>query len=449
MIEQEITSKLEEAGFEVYIVGGAVRDFILGEIPKDYDFATNAKPNEVIRIFNDKKICVVGKSFKVVLVNDVEIATYRKDLQEVMFNPKHCKPEYAKNITEDLERRDLTINAMAIQVHKTLLNERVILDLHGGINDLNNGVIRLVGDPYTRLNQDPCRILRACRFLAKIEGTFEAETFKALQDCAHYIKSYVEPERIRIEILKAMELKVPSLFFSALHLIGGLKYIFPELDKCFQHDHGKYHKENIGEHCMHAGDVVSSRFPLLRLAAFLHDVGKPKAFKKQGDGSFICHELYGEKIVIERLQNLKFSNKEVATIANLVGSHMLQCRSLKAKGIRRLHKKLADKKVDSRSFIRLKLADRSSNMAKDASRFTPIKELIVNAGIRGYKEEIPFTVKELTISGGELIDYFNLIPGPIVGNLQKYLLNYVIEMGEEFNTRDILLKEAKLILKTI
>ncbi len=450
VVEREIAYTIYKEGFEIYVVGGAVRDFMLGVVPKDYDFATNAKPKELMKLFKNsgKKIVTRGKSFKVVLVEGIEIATYRKDVQEPgKIGAKYCKPEYADSIEEDLKRRDLTFNAMAYKCFDGLPDEKVIIDLHAGYSDLKQGIIRMVGNPYERINQDPCRILRAARFFAAKGKRFDTETLLAMQDCAHYVKKYVEPDRIRIEILKAMELETPSLFFSALHLIGCLKDIFPEMDKCFNHDHGKYHIENIGEHCMHAGDVVSPRFPLLRLAAFLHDCGKPKAFKKQGDGSFVCHELYGGKCTEVNLKKLKFSKAETKQVAQLVFTHMYQCRGLTPKGIRKLHKRLADYSVDPRDFIRLKLADRSSNMCKGPNDWTPIKQLVINAGIRGYVEDIPFTTHDLDVSGGELITNLNLIPGPIVGKLQKHLLMFVIENGEEFNNKKLLLKEAIKYLK--
>jgi len=447
LIEREISYKIHKAGFEVFIVGGAVRDFLLGITPKDYDFATNATPNEILTIFKKygKSVCTVGKAFKVVMVHGVEIATYRKDKQTKMFSAKCCEPTYANSIEEDLERRDLTINAMALRCFDGLLNEKIIIDPFNGARDLKNKIIRMVGNPYERINQDPCRILRACRFLAQIEGTFEQETLQALQNCAHYVKDYVEPERIRIEIMKSMELNTPSLFFSALHLIGALQYIFPEMNDCFNHNHGKYHTETIGEHLLQAGDNISKRFPLLRLAAFLHDVGKPIAFKQQNDGSFIHHEHIGAKIAKKRLKNLKFSNYEVNYITNLIYVHMRQSRNIKSAGKRRLCKKLHDLKIKPRDFVRLKIADRQANVNKGKSEITPIKELLRSVGIKS-KEEIPFTVKNLALKGGEIIEIFNLQPSPLIGNLQKKLLNYVLEKGIEVNKKEILIQKIKTYL---
>ena len=298
---------------------------------------------------------------------------------------------------------------------------------------------------YVSNIRDNCRIIRACRMVAKIEGRFATETLQALQKYSHLVKK-ISPERIRIEILKAMKLKTTSMFFSTLHLTHTLQYIFPELNACFGHTGGKYHIETLDHHMLHAGDSVSSRFPMLKLAAFLHDIGKKKSYDKV-TGSFICHELYGGKIVEDRLTKLKFSKAEVDEVAQLVYCHMLQCRGLSKRGIRRLRKKLTDKGVDPRSYLRLKLADRSSNLKKDPNKFAPIRQLIVNAGIRGYKEEIPFTTHDLAISGGELINILKLTPGPVVGKLQKYLLNYVVDNGEKTNNKETLLNEANKYLK--
>jgi tRNA nucleotidyltransferase/poly(A) polymerase len=439
-IEALVADRLVNNDFECFIVGGAVRDNLLGKQPKDTDFATNATPDQVVALFKDRKVITTGKTFKVVMVDGVEVATYRKDRQNKPFSAKHCKPTYAKTIEEDLSRRDLTINAMTINMRGGAL-----VDIFNGKQDLKEGLIRFVGDPLERIKEDPNRIIRACRFLAKLEGRFEKKSLEVLQNYSHYVKDYIAPERIRIEILKTMELETPSLFFSALHLIGALKYIFPEMDDCFGHQHGKYHLENIGEHLMLAGDIISPRFPLLRLAGFLHDIGKPLAMKIH-DGSCIDHDRLSGEMVEKRLSDLKFSKREIDTITQLVYAHMFTCKNLTPKASRKLQKKLADRKINPKDFLRLRLADRLANLGKNPNQFVPIRELIINCGIRKVEEELPFTVKSLALSGGELITIFDLNPSPIVGKLQKHLLNYVIEEGEEYNIKDKLLEESKKFL---
>lgn len=447
LIDIMIADKLVNNGFECFIVGGAVRDSLLGKEPKDIDFATNATPDQVAALFRDRKVSTNGKTFKVVMIDGVEVATYRKDRQNEMFNAKHCKPTYAKTIEEDLNRRDLTINAMAFNMSEPFdCFDKTMIDPHKGWEDLNKGIIRFVGDPLERIKEDPNRIIRACRFLATLEGRFEKQTLEVLQEYSHYVKDYVAPERIRIEILKTMELETPSLFFSALHLIGALKYIFPEMNDCFNHQHGKYHLETVSEHLMLTGDIISPRFPLLRLAGFLHDIGKPLAMRIH-DGSCLEHDRLGSKMVEKRLGDLKFSKKEIDTITQLVYVHMLTCKNITPKASRKLQKKLADKEINPRDFLRLRLADRLANLGKDPNTFSPIRDLIINCGIRKNEEELPFTVKSLALSGGELIDIFGLTPSPIVGKLQKHLLNFVIENGEEYNNKDKLLTESKKFLE--
>jgi len=440
MIVEEIINRLTSHAFEVYYVGGMVRDHLLHKKAKDIDLCTNARPDQIIKIFSDKKLCVVGKTFKVVIVDGIDIATYRLDRQERLFNAKYCVPEYADNIEDDLSRRDLTCNAMALNV---ITGE--LVDPFGGKNDLKRGIIRFVGNPYDRIKEDPCRILRACRQLAHIEGSFSVSTLRALTDCAHYVKDHIEPDRIRLEILKAMTVKTPSIFFSALYLIGALKYIFPEMCSCFEQEGGHYHGETVGEHCMACGDHISPRFPLLRLAGYMHDIGKPYAYKLAKDGSFKEHENFGGKFTKIYLKSLRFSNEEVATISNLVYAHMRTCRGLSPKAKRRLHKYLADYNVNPRDYIRLKLADRQANMLKDTNTFTPIKELVVAAGIRR-TEPVSFSIKGLAITGGQLIEEFNLKPSPIIGELQKSLLEYVINEGEEVNTYELLKAYAENLL---
>ncbi len=443
-LEDEIVQRLYNAGFEVFLVGGAVRDMLRDLPPKDFDYATNAKPEEVQKIFSDKKIAVVGKRFKVTIVEGVEVATYRKDNQTKLFSAKYCEPVYAKTIEEDLARRDLTINAMAINAVT-----KEFIDIYGGEEDLRNGIIKFVGVPINRIQQDPNRIIRACRFLAELQGSFTPETLQVLIECSTYVKRHVEPNVVRKEILKALGTKEPSIFFSALHLIGALKYVFPAMDLCFNHTGGKFHPETIGEHLMSAGDNVSAKYPLVRLAGYLHDCGKPSAFEQAGDGSFISHEHIGIKLTEKYLKKLRFSNDEVEIVKQLVGAHMRTCLGLTPRGMRRLKKFLSDRSIKPRDYIRLKLADRLANMDRSPTEIGPVRGMIINAGIRDSEEELPLTVKNLAVSGGELIVKFCLVPGPKVGILHRMLLEFVVEEGTEYNTYPHLVNQAEIYLKEL
>lgn len=436
-----IVKRLQDNGFECFVVGGYVRDKLLDITNKDVDLCTNCTPDELEQLFKGDKISKVGKQFLVTIINNVEVATYRTDVQTELFKAKFCTPKPTLSLREDILRRDLTINSLVLD---PFTNE--LIDFVDGEQDLKNGIIRFVGNPYDRIVEDPARIIRACRFLAKLEGSFSVETLQALKDNAYLVKD-IEPDRIRLEIMKVMRCKTPSIFFSALFLIGALDYIFPELSKCFNFTGGKYHKELVGEHCLLACDNISPRFVLLRVAALLHDIGKVKTFNTE-DFSFLGHEAVSARLAKEYLTKLKFSNIEIKEVVGLINAHMRVCRGLTPKGIRRLRKYLFDAEVDPRGFLRLKLADRAANMSRTKNERSPIRDLIINAGIRSTEEYI-FSLKDLAISGGDLIKEFNLIPGPVVGNLHKALLEFVVEEGQDFNTYEILLNQAKEYLKTV
>ncbi len=436
-----ITGRLIDNGYAAYLVGGVFRDLSIGKEPTDYDIATNATPDELIKLFSDKKVNTVGKSFGVVLIDNVEVATFRKDRFNERLNAKSCSPIFAETIEEDLARRDLTINAIAVDI-----KEGEVIDKHGGINDIENRIIRFVGDPYERIEEDPCRILRACRFFALMSGSFEKQTLQALKDRATYVRDHIAPDRIRNEILKAMTVEYPSLFFGSLYLIGALRFIFKALDTCFEHYHGDYHIETISEHLMLTGDNLSPRDPVLRLAGYLHDIGKPYAFIEHNGDSFVQHEKYGSNIAKRELGYLHFSKRDINRICNLIYVHMRPCRSLKKSSARRLQKHLSDLNVDPRDYIRLKLADRTANIKNDDNRLSMIKPMLINTGIVSKEEDLPLTVKDLALSGGEIIEIFKLKPGPKIGQIQRELLDYVITYGEERNNKEHLIDIARLYI---
>lgn len=411
----EIIDRLISKGYDVYFVGGAVRDMLAGYPVDDIDILTNASIPYISELFSDRSLKLVKG---VMLIDGIEVDTF----DDIEYNLNH---------------RDLTINAIA-QDCKT----GNLVDPLNGRADIEQKIIRFVGDPYERIIEDPCRIVRACRFFAKMEGVFDKDSLDIMTDTAEMVNS-VHKDRIRKEIMKAMELRYPSLFFSALHLIGALKYIFPSMDKCFNHTHGLHHKESISEHIMLAGDNLSPRDPILRLAGYLHDVGKPEAYIHDGKvGTFKGHEKYGSDSVRRELKDLFFSNEDINRISNLVLVHMRQCRSLKDKAARRLRKTFADLGVDPRDFLRIKLAERVANLRNDANLMSMIKPMLTNTGVISKNEDGVFSISDLALTGGEIINKLNLLPGPKVGKIQRHLLNFVIDNGFNNNKKQILLNEA-------
>ncbi|WP_051309982.1 CCA tRNA nucleotidyltransferase [Desulfogranum japonicum] len=432
----EIIKRLCDHNHDTYLVGGGIRDMLSGCEPKDFDIVTAATPEMIMELFKDCNVMIIGKSFGVVLVDGYEVATFRHDRHHGI-GDKNCTVHVADSIKEDLSRRDFTVNAMA---YCELTGE--IVDEHNGRSDLNRRIIRFVGDPQQRILEDPNRIIRACRFLAKLQGEFDLGTRFVLEENAHLVRDDVAPERIRLEVLKAMELEQPSLFFSALHSIDALKYIFPAMDSCVDHPHGEHHLEDVFVHLMLAGDAAGSEDPILRLAAYLHDVGKPAAYARRGDGSFVHHDAIGVGFITEELQALKFSHAEISRITNLVSVHMANIRDISDKGMRRLLKKLVERNLTFEEFLGLRIADRAANRKKQPYNDDEISAMVAHVDtIRNSK--VPLTVTSLAVSGGELIEELHLSPGPNIGEIQRYLLEQVLEQSETINSRETLLHLAR------
>jgi putative nucleotidyltransferase with HDIG domain len=431
-IHEKIWETLIKAGYETYLVGGAVRDMVMGRNPKDYDLATIATPDQIKEIFNNAKF--VGESFGVCLVDGIEVATFRVD--HSFGSAKDTKVEFTANIFEDLARRDFTMNAMALAYDGT------IIDPFDGQKDIKNRIIKFVGHGDLRIAEDANRMIRACRFCT-LGFTLEDYTKESIIFAvnAGAVKK-ITPERIRIEILKAMKMNTPSLFWSALLETGILKEVFPELVDAYGHDHGNYHEEDIWTHLMIAGDRVSSKFPLTRLAAFLHDVGKPASFD-ENTGSFHEHQHFGADIARTRLTSLKFSNEEIRHIVNLVLVHMDGTRRMSAKAVRRLKKKLHAYGLDWHDYVRVRIGDRAGNIARPDFTLSDIKAYVKHFTS---ENEIPFTTHHLAVSGAEIIKHFGLHPGPIVGKIQREMLKYVIEEGSGVNNKTDLINYINNIL---
>lgn len=426
-----IVDKLRQNGFETYVVGGAVRDFLRGVESKDIDIATSATSDKIEELFKEQKIKTVGKSFKVVFVDGIEVATFRTD-EYGGLSDKNVKISVAKTIGEDLGRRDLTINAMAM-----FQDTEDIIDRFGGREDLRNKIIRFVGDPEKRIYEDPNRIIRACRFLSLIEGRFAESTKEALKKYSHFIEKYVDVERITIEILKSMDYRKPSIFFLALHEIGVLKYIFPTLDRCFGHDHGPYHNEDIFTHSMLCGDNISKKYPMLRLAGYLHDVGKIITASQDietREFHFSGHEKFGADIVRRELEHLRFSNDDTDYISSLSELHMRDFKS--PKSIRRTLKSLADHEIDYKDIVRLQLADRKANLARGAKDVSEVRKII-----SGIKTELirepPNDFKHLKLNGSDIMKITGIPQGKLIGDILKFLLRNVVDNPELNNENSL------------
>jgi len=437
---KEIIDKLLEKGFEAYYIGGYVRDKLLNKEPNDIDIVTNARPKEIIAIFKDRKTDEVGKSFGVVLVDGIDVATYRKDIY-LDADSNVLKVQYADTLLEDVQRRDLTINAIAMDVNGK------IIDTCNGVLDLNNKLIRFVGSPKEKIFRDPARIIRACRFLADINGKFEYKTFSALRG-NRLLVNKVAKERIRKEILKAMKTQRASKFFIACENIKILEYIFPSLSRCKDVSQNKYHDEDIFKHNMMTGDKISTKYPLLKLTGYIHDIGKVgcKEFSdKNSDYTFLGHDIEGKKLAIKELKQNKFSNSEIEYISSIIRLHMNIVPKTK-KGVRKLLNKLYEKNIPYKDYLRLKLADRYAKIKDGKHSDRSISD--IKAKLTSFNEVIdekePFSLKNLEINGNDLKD-IGFEQGKYIGFVLEALFKIILDDPEK-NNREFLLEEAKTYL---
>lgn len=426
---------LQQRGHEAYIIGGAVRDQLLGLEPKDMDVVTSARPKEILKAFPGHKVSEVGKSFGVLLIDSIEVATFRQD-RYAGFDDKAVEISFADTLFEDVSRRDLTINTMAMD---PVSGE--ITDHFNGREDLRNRIIRFVGNPMERIKEDPNRILRACRFAAKINGTLHHNTAVALRECSYFVKKYVAPERISKEILAAMKVKNASTFFYLLHQIGVLKDILPSLEGCFGHEHGNHHYEDIFSHMMMTGDHVSTKNPLLKLAAYVHDVGKPASFDPEGK-TFYDHDQLGAEILATELPVLRFSNEEVTRICNLTRLHMtIHFKHPTPKSVRRVLKKLHEAGVSYRDLLRLYDADLmgSLNRAHEHrnNRFGTLMAAYRVISPELHRPEPVHSLACLKINGNDVCRIAGIRPSKRVGEILDHLLEVVLEDPEMNNEEQL------------
>lgn len=430
MKARQLAEMLEKRGFNAFFVGGYVRDMFLGVTAQDVDLATNATPEQVEAIFRpNHRVKTVGKAFGVVLVDGVEIATFRTD-NYVGFDHKAVLVKYADTIEEDLSRRDFTFNAMAMDLQGN------IVDPFGGREDLEARTVRFVGNPVDRITEDPNRMLRACRFVAQLgfPANLESKTFFAIAQNRNLLK-FVSSERIRLEVLKAMKCRFASRFFYVMYETGLLDDVFPSLSACVYHDGGNYHPEDVFTHSMLTGDRISTACPLTKLAGYLHDVGKPITYDE--DGRFLDHEKVGAKTVRREMRSLMFSNEEIRVVSGLVEMHMRTATVLTDKGVRRLLRKLTDKGVHYRDYLRLFLADRNSNTGIAKMTSQEVRHM-VNTVEEQMSVAMGVTkVTDLAVNGHDVMRVTGLKPGREVGELLEILLEGVL-LAPETNNRDYL-----------
>ena len=329
----EIIKTLSSHGYEAYAVGGCVRDSILGKTPSDWDITTSARPEQVKALFA-KTIDTGIKHGTVTVMMDktgYEVTTYRIDgLYEDHRRPNDVT--FTTSLREDLMRRDFTINAMAYN------DTDGLIDLFGGMDDLQNRVIRCVGNARDRFEEDALRMLRAVRFAGQLHFRIESSTREAIIACHNNLKD-VSAERIQMELLKLLISDHPEVFREA-YATGLTSVFLPEFDRMM--DTGQknpHHCYSVGEHTLHAVCMIEPN-PVLRLTMLLHDVGKPatKTTDQYGIDHFYNHYKVGAEMSKEILKRLKFDNKTIQVVCQLISHHDIRFKNPKTSGQRHVRK---------------------------------------------------------------------------------------------------------------
>jgi len=440
------TDKFTRHGKEIYLVGGAVRDFLITSKlgGGDYDFATNARPHEVQRLFRHTVPTGVAHGTVTVIFEgqNFEVTTYRSD--GVYSDGRHPDSvSFSDTIEEDLMRRDFTVNAIACDLTKLCF-----IDPYGGMDDLRRRVIRAVGDPLARFRDDGLRVLRACRFAGKLLFTIDKATEAAIPQALDVFKQ-VAIERVRDELFKIMESERPSVALEAMRETGLLAIILPELMEGYGVTQNEFHLHDIYYHNLYSCDAASREFPLVRFAALLHDIGKKRALdtaqKRFGDDEtvFHNHENIGARMANNTLRRLKFSNSDREHIVHLIRHHMFHYTDEWTDGaVRRLMRNAGVENLPD--LFELRRADRIGNGRKRGpSRSLQKLQQRIHYILEA---ENAITVRDLAINGNDVMEVFGIPPGRVIGDVLAFLLEHILDHPAD-NTRPRLLPLAEDFLR--
>ena len=426
-------ARLEAHGFEAYAVGGCVRDSLLGRTPNDWDVTTSALPDETAACFADCRVIETGMkhgTVAVLLENElIEITTYRLD-GEYADNRHPVKVTFSKTLADDLSRRDFTVNAMAYHP------KRGLVDLFGGIQDLKDRMIRCVGDPTTRFEEDGLRILRALRFASVLGFSIDPETAKAIHACRELLCN-IAAERIREEFNKLI---CGRGAVSILREFSDVFAVFlPEIAPCFGFPQNtKYHCYDVWEHTLHALEYTTSPDLLTRLGIFLHDVGKPHSHQMDAEGShFKGHAEAGVALADKLLHRLRYDNATRELLLKLIRYHDAPLRS-EPKHVKRALLRYGERGLEA--MLELHRCDRLAH-APAYSQPPRVLAEIPETLERLRAEDACMSLSKLTIKGSDLLAA-GYPAGRRMGEILQALLDAVIDDLLP-NEREALLAYAK------
>lgn len=429
-----IIDEFYKNNYEAFMVGGCIRDTLLCKTPKDYDIATSAKPEITEKLFEKTIPTGIKHGTVTVLIDNepYEVTTYRTE-GEYKDNRRPDEVYFVSDIKEDLSRRDFTINAFAYNSREGLK------DFFGGLDDLNNRLIRSVGDANKRFNEDALRMLRAIRFSTQLNFDIEENTLNAIKDNKDLIKN-ISAERIRDELCKILISNNVRTGLNLLKECGLLQIVIPEIVPSIGFDQKNiHHFEDVFNHTLSVIEKCPEDLNI-RLAALLHDIGKPDVFfiDDKGNGRFFGHNTKSEKIARDILNRLRFDNKTIKSVCILVREHMNVLDNASNLAIKRLINRVSKENIYSLLALQkadiLSLKDPNVALYKVSDMRKKIDNII--------DSNTPLTVKDLAIDGGKLIKELQIKPGKLVGDILNYLLELVLK-NPELNNYDSLITEAR------
>lgn len=455
-----IYHKIQSSGFEVYFVGGCVRNLLMKIKVKDWDLTTKATPQEILNLFPDgfydNQFGTVGIPVKISTGGEfaphnkvVEITTFRteRDYQDRR-HPKII--EWGKSLEEDLARRDFTINAIALELVNYKKNQPLafkIIDFYEGQKDIKSKIIRAVGDPKKRFKEDALRLLRAVRLATELAFTIEEKTWTEMVNDASLIKE-ISAERVRDEFLRILASDYAYDGIMLLKNSGVLDFILPELSKGIgisQERPGRHHKSDVFTHNVLSLKFCPSKDPIVRFAALIHDFGKAVVAAKDEQGFVIFHnhEIVSSKMAREICDRLKFSKKDRDKVVNLVRWHMFTIdEHITDAAIRRFIRRVGVENV--KDMIDLRIGDRLGGGTQTAESWRLKK---FKARVEEQLQPLPFSINDLAIDGNDVMKELNIKPSPKVGKILQKLFEEVDEDLTK-NNKEYLLKRAQDINKT-
>ncbi len=434
-----ICRTIVEAGFEAYLVGGCVRDMLLGRPPKDWDVTTNARPEDIQKLFadtvyeNDFGTVGIKTESEDPKIKVIEVTTYRI---EGRYTDKRHPDEvrFATSVEDDLSRRDFTVNAMAMGM------DGAIIDPYGGQYDLGEHVIRTVGAPEERFDEDALRLMRAVRFSAELDFEMDFATRRAVESRSRELE-VIAKERVRDELVKVLMTPRAAKGIILLEELGLLEYVLPELREGIGVGQNKHHVYTIFEHNVRALDYAAKQDYSLevRMASLLHDVGKPRAKRGEGpDSTFYQHDYIGAKIAVKMLDRLRFSRDFTEHVAHLIRSHMFyyDIGGVTPAGVRRFIVRVGPENIDALLKVR-----EAARIGSGVDKAVPYRLRHFLFMIEKVKRD-PITPKMLALNGDELMAFLKIPPSPRIGWILNALLEEVLDDPEK-NIKESLTARAK------